>query len=419
VKESTVLNTVLDENYEQAKALARDADPAKRRAVARRADVRPELLYYLANDASAEVRREIGVNDATPVQANLLLAKDPDLAVRGELAKKVGRLLPNVPPDTRDQMRDRVLEVIEVLARDKAAEVREVIASAIKDTPDAPAHLVKSLAMDAELSVAGPVLRYSPLLTDQDLLDIIANSPAPGASVAIAERANVAGQVADAIVRQSDENAVTALLANPSAQIREETLDLIVEQAPRRLAWHQPLVERPQLPGRVAQRISTFVAEALVEKLASRPDLPAEVRAKIAAEVKKRLQGAAETKPAPRGGGQSWETPEEKLRRLQGAGKLNEDAMHGAIEAGERPVVRLALAAMSGLNVTIVDKILTARSAKGVVALAWRAGLTMRSAVPLQVRMGGIAPAQVLNANDDAFPMEDADMTWQIEFFGG
>ena len=54
------------------------------------------------------------------------------------------------------------------------------------------------------------------------------------------------------------------LLANPSAQVREETLDLIVQRAPGRPRWHAPLVERPTLPARLAAKIAAFVADALL-----------------------------------------------------------------------------------------------------------------------------------------------------------
>lgn len=43
--------------YEVAKKQARDKDPSVRRSLARRKDLRPELLYYLAGDPDVSVRR--------------------------------------------------------------------------------------------------------------------------------------------------------------------------------------------------------------------------------------------------------------------------------------------------------------------------------------------------------------------------
>ena len=51
-----------DQEYEDAKRLARSDDVNARRKLALRADMRPEILYYLAEDKALEVRRAIAGN---------------------------------------------------------------------------------------------------------------------------------------------------------------------------------------------------------------------------------------------------------------------------------------------------------------------------------------------------------------------
>lgn len=417
-----------DQLYEEAKRIARDPDVTVRRNLAARQDVRPEILYYLAEDQAAEVRRVIAGNEATPYQADELLARDRDEAVRTELAQKVARLLPGLSPGAQDQARQRVIDMLEVLARDQAVKVREVVAEAVKSITDAPPDMIKRLARDVEIAVARPVLQFSPLLSDDDLLDIISASPPTGALEAIAGRTQVRARISDAIVAADDEPAVAALLANSSAQIREETLDLIVERAPQRVSWHEPLVRRPALPARAASRIAAFVADSLLNVLKNRTDLPAEARAQIAAAVTERLapqgqgKGADEKKAAAKAAPpeEEGETAEEKVTRLKKEGKLDEDAVSDALDAGQRAFVRAALAVMAQVRVEVVDKILSARSAKGVTALAWKAGLPMRVAVQLQTRIGGISPRQALQARGGKdYPLTHDEMIWQIEFFGG
>ncbi|MCH8922737.1 MAG: hypothetical protein IIA67_06270, partial [Planctomycetes bacterium] len=62
-----------DLSYDDSKSLARDHDGGKRRKLAARRDVRPEILYYLATDELVEVRREIATNTQTPRHADRLL----------------------------------------------------------------------------------------------------------------------------------------------------------------------------------------------------------------------------------------------------------------------------------------------------------------------------------------------------------
>lgn len=411
-----------DQEYEDAKRLARSDDVAARRKLAMRADMRPEILYFLAEDKAAEVRRAIAGNEATPFQADELLARDRDEAVRAELAQKVARLLPGLSADAKDEANQRVIAMLEKLAKDEAVRVRAVIAEAVRNVANVPPEVIRKLARDAELIVASPVLRFSPLLTDDDLLDIINSGPASGALAAIAQRQDVRAKVSDAIVAADDEPAVAALLANKSAQIREETLDLIADRAANRATWHEPLVRRPSLPARAARRIAGFVADSLLSVLKNRDDLPRETREQVTAAVAERLAASkpeAKTEAAEEPE-EEGESVEEKVTRLKKEGKLDEDAVDEALHAGQRVFVRAALALLAEVPVDVVDKILSARSAKGVVALVWKAKLPMRLAVQIQTRLGGISPRQALQARGGtAFPLTSEEMTWQIEFFGG
>ena len=61
-------------DYDQTKALARHADAKVRLDLAVLTDVKPEILYFLADDSLPEVRRAVAANTATPRPADLLLA---------------------------------------------------------------------------------------------------------------------------------------------------------------------------------------------------------------------------------------------------------------------------------------------------------------------------------------------------------
>lgn len=410
-------------DYEASKRLAVSQDPLERRFVAGRPDTRPEILYFLATDQSTEVRREIARNNATPRQADLLLSTDPDEEVRSGLAAKIAALAPDLSPDKVGQLERMTLEIMETLARDHAVAVRQVLSETLQHSDQAPAHVVQQLARDLEMSVCGPVLRNSPVLTDEDLLHIIQGRPLDGQLVAIAERAGVSSAVTDAVVRTESEAAVAALLANHSAQIREETLDRIIDMAPRHEPWHGPLVRRPKLPPTAAARIAGFVTAQLLKVLESRTDLPAETRAAVAEAVQTRT--GADRKPA-RGGIESADDagppkgrPSERAAAMHKAGKLDEDAVASALTQGDRAFVMAALGLKAGVPLATVEKIVAGQSPRAVTALCWKSGLSMRFARQVQLRLAQIPPSAVLNAkNGTDYPMTDAELAWQLEFFG-
>ena len=413
-------------DYDQAKALARHADPKVRVDLAARTDVKPEILYFLADDSSPDVRRAIAANTAAPRPADLLLARDADAHVRAGLAEKIARLAPGLTADEQDKVRRMTYEALDILARDQVPRVRQILSETLKDVADAPPEVIHRLARDAELIVCGPVLEYSPVLTDDDLQEIIASAPVQGALGAISRRAGVGETVADAIVASDDLEAVAELLANPSAQIREETLDTIVDRAVDMEAWHAPLVRRPVLPPGVARRLARFVADHLLETLAGREDLdPTSVEA-VRTEVRQRLDEgysvAAATGQEAQGTNTETAPPTHSLEMVQDlhrSGKLDEATVANALHSGDHGFVIAALAVRGGLAADLVEKVVRIQSIKGVVALAWKAGLSMDLAEQLQQKLAGIAPGQVLKATGGAnYPLSEDEMKWQLEFLG-
>jgi len=412
-----------DALYERAKELARSPDKAVRRKLAQRTDLRPELLYYLADDKAPEVRRAVAVNRNTPVHADLILARDIDGDVRSQLAGKIAVLVPDLSESEQGRLYEMTCQVIEILARDQLPRVRSVLADALAEVTGAPPRLaavIRGLARDEVFDVAAPVLERSAVLTDEDLIEIINADPAAWALSCIARRPEVGPAVADAVVNGGDAKAIAVLLGNASAQIREETLDRIVDRAPAEKSWHAPLVRRPKLSARSATRNAEFVADSLLDQLRQRNDIDPETTKAVSAAVKRRLDAAAEEDDeeaspaaAPR------DSAVERAARLHAEGKLDDDAIARAIAAGERAFVVAGLALRSKLSAEVVRAMLASGSAKAVVALAWRAQVAMRVATQLQLRLAGIAPNAVLGARGEKYPLADEDMQWQIEFFGG
>ncbi|MDJ0943780.1 MAG: DUF2336 domain-containing protein [Kiloniellales bacterium] len=396
--------------YEEAKVYLQSADPRVRAELAGRADLRPEMLYYLAEDAEAAVRAEVAANASTPYQADILLSEDRDEAVRAGLAAKVARVLPDLGPAEHKRAEAYVEKVLVTLARDEAVRVRRVLAEAVKDLAEVPGEVVQRLARDAAAAVAAPVLEFSPLLSDEDLIEIIQAGCAEGQLEAISRRRGLGAPVADAVVAVDSEPATAALLANDSAQIREETLDLLVERARKVVAWQEPLVARPKLSMAAVRKLAGFVADRLLEELEARRDLDAKTAKSLAKEVKKRLEAreAAAEGEVP---------PAERVKALEAKGELTEAAIAKALGGGDRGLVKAALAEKSGLPEAGISKVLDARSAKGVVSLAWKAGLSAEFAVQLQARLGGIAPGDLLRPRGGGYPLSEDEMTWQLELF--
>ena len=99
--------------------------------------------------------------------------------------------------------------------------------------------------------------------------------------------------------------------------------------------------------------------------------------------------------------------------------RLDSEELSEALMQGDDRLVSAGLALLSGYNLAFVKHVRNATSAKGVVALAWKAGLTPRFAGQLQATWAHIPRPQVLPTTDGTFPLSKEEMRWQLEFLEG
>jgi len=399
---------------ERAMEIARTGNVAARRALAKRADLAPELLFYLAEDDDVVVRRSVAGNASTPRHAHEFLSRDADESVRTKVAERVGAEVAELGTERRAQHRRITIEVMESLAIDAAEKVRRRLAEAIKNAdgvpPDVVRRVIEVLARDTAHEVAVPVLEHSPMLSDDFLVGIVEAPANTGAVTAVSRRRGVSSRVSDAIASSGDDSAITALLANESAQIREATLDRLIDMAPEKPGWHAPLVARPKLSAGHVGKLARFVAMALVEELRSRTDLDEEASARLTEVMSRRIEEAGGRSPAGAERGRALS--------MHSDGELDELSLSEALTGGRRAFVMAALSVRSGLPEPVVHSMMSSGSAKAITALAWRAGMTMEFAEQLQLRLAYIEPRDVLRAAyGTRFPLDDEQLDWQVQMY--
>lgn len=364
----------------------RQGSPAAREAIAAAPKTSPELLTFLAGDDSSAVRAAVAANPSTPPQAGLLLAEDPDKAVRQALARRLGHAAGETEA-ARDRRTRITAAILARLVEDAAAEVRAALADAVAGLPDAPRALILRLARDTALPVAEPVLRFSPLLTDDDLIALVEAPPAPFTRSLVAARPQLGEAVADAIAASADRPAIGTLLVNPSAAIREATLDGLVAGAAREPSWQAALARRTVLPPRAARALGAIVAAHLLDLLAARPDLPEGLAVELRGRIAERLEAAA---PA-------------------------QAAALDAARAGDRPALIGVLAAATGIVPHRVESAVAMRSPRVIAALCWRAGWRATAAEAVQAAFG-VEGAKVVRGNaEGGWTLSPTDLQWQIQ----
>ncbi|HEY0283329.1 MAG TPA: DUF2336 domain-containing protein [Rhizomicrobium sp.] len=397
----------------EALRLLEQREQSSQHELASRTDAGEDVLHYLAEHGAAATRRAVAANPAASPASNRLLADDEEDEVRVELARKIGRLFPGLLLAEKKHLRDLTIETLERLARDEEPRVRAMLAEEIKHLDCVPKDVVQRLAHDAETVVCAPIIEYSPLLSDTDLIEIVAVSHANAMLAAVARRKGLSGEVSDAVVATGDTTVIAILLANIDARLRKKTLDTIISRAAEVAEWHGPLVLRADLSPRAIRRIASFVASALIDLLAARQELDEATRTHLARKLRSRRQ--QETKTAGKPPASAAAEVEAACR----AGKLDDAFVAAAAEAYQKDTVTRALSVLAKTGETTVRRILDSGSAKAVTALCWRAGLSMRIAFKLQNTIMRLKGPDLLPARGGIdFPLSEDEMRWHLGYFG-
>ena len=128
-----------------------------------------------------------------------------------------------------DQQVSQYDTVLCQLAELVESEARAHVATILSPLDRAPGGVVAKLAHD-EIDVARPLLEFSKVLSDDDLIDIV-SSTSEDHRVVIAGRTAVGERVGDAIVIHGGKQAMDTLVKNETAELGTFALQRIVQQA--------------------------------------------------------------------------------------------------------------------------------------------------------------------------------------------
>ena len=189
------------------------------------------------------------------------------------------------------------LEILEQMARDVERQVREALAEHVKHCPFLPPSIARTLAEDVA-SVAVPLLQFSGVLSDEDLLLVVQRGEEEK-QVAVARREGLGAQVSDALVEAGSERVVGVLLANHSAEIAEPSLRKALDAHAGSERIRALLVERPILPLTISERLISMVSTELRERLITRHHIPPELAEELARQGKERALTQVVTDDSP------------------------------------------------------------------------------------------------------------------------
>jgi uncharacterized protein (DUF2336 family) len=297
------------------------------------------------------------------ISALLESAAGPEVA-----AQRLGR---SVAQSSLTEEERQVAEaVLRRLAGHASIRVREAIAETLHDSPYLPHDIARRLIADVE-SVALPVLRFSPIVTSEDLVEVV-RSGGTEKQIAVASRREVPAVVAEALVETDNNRAVATLVANPGAVLDEKALERVAGKFGSDPAVSEVLEKHPRVSAHVAERLRQFGANSLTEYLRRHPDLPEPL---ITQMVLRTLDEMAMNVITEHSEG---EAVRELVGYLCRAGRLSPSLILRAICTGDLELYELAMAALAGIPVENARVLIYDAGPLGLKSLHEKAGMPPR-----------------------------------------
>jgi len=131
---------------------------------------------------------------------------------------------------------------------------------------NAPCKVVRTLAHDDEIAIAGPVLSLSDRLTTPDLIEIVA-AKSQAHLLAISKRSSLSEALTDALVARGDRDVIGRLAENEGARFSEQAYERLVDQSQGDETLLEKLGLRIDIPFNIFLRLLERVSEAVRTRL--------------------------------------------------------------------------------------------------------------------------------------------------------
>lgn len=293
------------------------------------------------------------------------LAANPQDTTREEIYLAVASLYRVQGNHLNDREKDLMRDILQRLTRDVEMAIRIALAERLAEDTSAPTDLILLLA-DDRIEVARPVILRSPLLTDEDMLRLIAESDI-GHQEAVAARPHIGETVSAALAKSENETVLVTLVRNVTARISGATYEVLVDKSRKFVALQEPITRRQDLPPVLATKMCGWVSDVLKTYIVR--NYPIE-HAKLDAAMASAEQLLNSQPPSPR------PTPAESahklVEKLYTAGQLKAGFLLRVLHQGQIDIFDLAFAKLLDLPLHATRRVLYEGGPKPV-ALACRA----------------------------------------------
>ena len=266
-----------------------------------------------------------------------------------------------------DEHVDLFDDVFGLLIDEIETKARAELSNRLAPVSNAPAKVLRKLANDDDITVAGPVLKLAPRLAEADLIDV-ASTKGQAHLHAISARRALGEAVTDVLVRRGNRDVARRVADNRSARISEKGFYGLVERAEEDGILAEKVGLRPDIPAPMFRDLLTKATAVVHRRLiaSATPEVRAaicDVLAKVSKEVSARV------------GPRDYRAAQRVVLNLDRANRLDEAVLTSFCNEGKYEETVVGLAALAKVPIKIADRLMAGDRPDPVLILCKAAGL--------------------------------------------
>jgi uncharacterized protein (DUF2336 family) len=286
-------------------------------------------------------------------------------------------------------------DVIGYLIEQIEAKALAELAHRLAPVANAPAGVVKTLAENDDIAVAGPLLRQAKL--DEPELMQIAETKGQAHLLALSARAGLTEALSDILVTRGDREVARSIVTNRKAPLSENAFTLLVKRAEADNVLAEKVGLRTDIPPRLFRELLMQASEVVQKRLLAQAklDTQSEIRRILA-----KVTDEVAAKAAPR----NYTAALAAVRALHKERKLTEADIAEFARTGRYEETIAALATLCAVPVEVADRLISGERADPVLILARAAGFGWRTVREIIIARPGPRPSsQTLDAAHENF----------------
>lgn len=261
-----------------------------------------------------------------------------------------------------DDVMVRLLEEIETSAR---AAFGHVLAT----VPDAPPRVVRRLALDDAIDVAGPILAHSGQVDDLTLVEG-AKTKSQAHLLAISRRKILAESVTDILVERGDQQVILSAAGNPGAAFSEFAYSTLVQRSLSDDDLAACIWSRPEIPRQHLLKLFADASESVKLELTSKDPRKANFILEIVAQASHQIQTRAREKSA------GYAAAHAHVQSLHASGGLGEAHLAEFARVGKFDETAVALSYICELPIALVERAFVDDRSEQIIVIAKAFGLS-------------------------------------------